>query len=161
MSHKGIVCWNETASMWWNLDWNYRGVIWLIRWVEYLQSDVISKSDGRQRDEAVVKAVEIIPTLVSWEDSGAGRYNDARQEPRGHHQVHLCGFGFFAFQISFDLPYHHRGSLIQTLSYALEHDQPQGNSHHRVEHAKRLTSYGYGGRVAVTWYKIKKINAIQ
>ena len=45
----------------------------------YLQGDVIAKTDGSQRDEAVVEAIKVAPAFVTREHSGSGRDNYTRE----------------------------------------------------------------------------------
>lgn len=50
----------------------------------YLKGDVIAEANGGERNEAVVKAVEVAPTLVMREHCRAGQDDDGRKEARRH-----------------------------------------------------------------------------
>lgn len=78
----------------------------------YLKSDVIAKAYGGERHETVIKTVEVIPTLVSREHSGARCDNYTRKQPGRQHEIHLRRFSLLTSKIRLRPPDHDRCKLI-------------------------------------------------
>ncbi|CAH0383010.1 unnamed protein product [Bemisia tabaci] len=89
-----------------------------------------------RRDEAVVEAVEVAPALVAGEDGSPRGGDDEGEEPGSEHEVDLRGLDLVAAHVDLEMANHHRGELVEPLTDRLEHDQAQGDPHHRASFGK-------------------------
>lgn len=125
-----------------------------------LQRHEIAKSDGGERDEAVIVRLEEAPVLVVREGGGAdAQRSHAGEEPDRHHVLH--GHVRDAHPTALlDTLQQVLDECVHALTQTLEHHERQRDSQNCVEHAECLPRISTRSRMAIAWGKTQQQTSV-